>query len=149
MISVQPAKPTEPDITALLMQSHALMLELFDDDDCHFLDISALQAPNIRFFAAYRDEIAVGTGAISLVSDYAEIKSMFTHPDARGLGVAQAVLSTLIATAEALNLSGIKLETGVGLDAAHALYQKNGVEICGPFGSYSAAEASIFMRRAL
>ena len=149
MINVEPANPTNSDVTALLRQSHALMRQLFDEDDCHFLDISALTAPNIRFFAAYRDDVAVGTGAISLMSDYAEIKSMFTHPDARELGVAQAVLSKLIATAETLEMSELKLETGVGLDAAHALYQKNGFKICGPFGDYSASEASIFMRRAL
>ena len=149
MVIIKTASPRDPQITNLLRQSHALMLSLFSTDDCHFLDIDTLCHDDIRFFAAYSNEIPIGTGAIKIPANYAEVKSMFTDPDKRGLGAAQAILSKLIDTTKHLGLSEMKLETGVGLDAAHALYFKNGFEICGPFGEYEASEASVFMRRSV
>lgn len=147
MVIIKPADPRDADITDLLRQSHALMLSLFSTDDCHFLDIDTLCRDDIKFFAAYFNDTAIGTGAIKITPEYAEVKSMFTDPKQRGFGAAQAILSKLIDTSKHLGLSEIKLETGVGLDAAHALYAKNGFEICGPFGDYKASAASVFMRR--
>lgn len=149
MIVIKAAHPKDPEITNLLRQSHALMLSLFSAEDCHFLDIEALCKPDIRFFAAYSGDGAIGTGALKIIADYAEIKSMFTDPSKRGLGAAQAILSTLIETAKHQNIGELKLETGVGLDSAHALYIRNGFEICGPFGDYEASAASVFMRRSI
>ncbi|MEL7184241.1 MAG: GNAT family N-acetyltransferase, partial [Pseudomonadota bacterium] len=109
---------------------------MFHKDACHVLDLDALCAPHIRFFAATLGDQTVGTGAIALFAGYAEVKSMFTDPAARGQGVADAVLETLIAAAAADGRPILRLETGVGLDAAHRLYQRHGFRLCPPFGSY-------------
>ena len=91
MIIVAPADPRDEDCAALLAQSHALMQSMFSADECHFLDLDALCAPNIRFFAATDGDKTVGTGAIAIKDGYAEVKSMFTAPEAFQRLLRQAV----------------------------------------------------------
>ncbi|SFI91968.1 GNAT family N-acetyltransferase [Jannaschia pohangensis] len=147
MILVAPADPADPECAALLAQSHALMQSMFTPDECHFLDIDRLCAPHIRFFAATEGDRTLGIGAIALHDDYAEVKSMFTDPAARGRGVADAIVQTLIRAAAAEGRVAMKLETGTGLDAAHRLYARHGFTPCGPFGAYVESPASLFFER--
>ena len=149
MIKVAPADPRSAGSAALLAQSHTLMKELFPADACHYLDLDALCAPNIRFFAASEGSDVLGTGALAIKDGYGEVKSMFTAQAGRGKGVAAAVLRMIEDTAREEELSLLKLETGTGLDAAHRLYGRFGFEICGPFGDYAQSPYSIFMEKAL
>lgn len=144
---VAPADPRSPGCALLLAQSHALMRSMFAEEDNHFLDIDALSAPDIRFFAATEGEAVLGTGALALRTGYAEVKSMFTAPAARGLGVADAILTHLIAAARADGRPLVRLETGPGLDAAHRLYVRHGFHPRGPFGTYEECPGSLFFER--
>jgi putative acetyltransferase len=147
-ITVGPADPYAPGPAALLAQSHALMRAMFPAEANHFLGFEALTAPDIRFVAATEGEATLGTGALALRDGYAEVKSMFTAPEARGRGVADAILRHLIALARTEGRPILRLETGVGLDAAHRLYTRHGFRPCGPFGDYTAAPESLFYERA-
>jgi hypothetical protein len=49
----------------------------------HGLSIEQLFDPNVRFFVARRDGLAVGCGGVAMFEDYAEIKRMYTRPAAR------------------------------------------------------------------
>lgn len=149
MIKVAPAHPRAEQPAALLAQSHALMNELFPADACHYLDLDALCAPNIRFFAATDGDMVLGTGALAIMDGYGEVKSMFTAQAGRGKGVAAAVLRMVEDTAREEDLPLLRLETGTGLDAAHRLYGRFGFEVCGPFGSYTETPYSIFMEKTL
>ncbi|MEM8824186.1 MAG: GNAT family N-acetyltransferase [Pseudomonadota bacterium] len=144
---VAPANPRDPGCAALLAQSHALMEAMFNPGECHYLDIDALTGPEIRFVAASDGDAVLGTGALALRDDYAEVKSMFTAPEARGRGVADAILRHLIDLATCEGRPLLRLETGVGLDAAHRLYARHGFTPCGPFGTYEAGPASLFFER--
>lgn len=145
-IIIKEVDPRENEITALLHQSHALMQELFDPEDNHYLAIEELVSPKIYFVAAFVDDIPMGTGALSTKGREAEVKSMFTASEARGKGVGQAVLSALINHAKDLGLGEIYLETGNVLHAAHRLYERNGFVLTGPFGEYQDTEASVFYK---
>jgi putative acetyltransferase len=134
---------------ALLEASHAMMMELFEPDSCHFLSLDALAGPDIAFFVARRDGRVVGCGALAIRDGYGEIKSMFVDPDARGTGVAAGLMGQLEAEAIAKGLEIIRLETGNLLEAAHALYRRHGFAVRGPFGSYSAHPHSVFMEKRL
>jgi len=149
MIKVAPADPRSEGPAALLAQSHALMNELFPADACHYLDLDALCASNIRFFTATEGSDVLGTGALAIKDAYGEVKSMFTAQAGRGKGVAAAVLRMIEDTARDEGLQMLRLETGTGLDAAHRLYGRFGFEICGPFGDYTESPYSIFMEKAL
>ena len=146
---VIPSDPKEPGASALLTASHPLMQSLFPPEDNFFLDIDALCAPDIRFFAAMEGARCLGTGALALRDGYGEVKSMFVDEAARGRGVADAILRRIEEEARDRGLAALKLETGNVLHAAHRLYARHGFTPCGPFGDYPNSPSSIFMEKAL
>jgi putative acetyltransferase len=137
------------DARALLEASHAMMLELFTPESNHFLSLDALAAPDIAFFVARRNGNVVGCGAVATRDGYCEIKSMFVSEDARGTGVAPALMDQLEAETQAQGLDLLRLETGNLLHAAQALYRRHGFAVCGPFGEYSEHPHSVFMEKRL
>ena len=149
MIIVERNSPKDPQASALLKQSHALMEELFPPEDNFFLDIDELCVPSIRFFTARIGDTIVGTGALSIKEGYGEVKSMFTSSDARGKGVASALLRQIEDEARDEKLEWLRLETGNLLHAAHRVYERPGFTRCGPFGDYPDAASSVFMEKPL
>lgn len=149
MIIVERTDPHDPQATALLRASHTLMQSLFSAENNHYLEISDLCAPHIRFFTARRGETTIGTGALAVHDGYGELKSMFVAKEARGSGAADALIRQIEDQAIEEGLTMLKLETGDVLHAAHKLYARHGFKICGPFGQYAEADTSVFMEKAL
>ncbi len=149
MIIVARTDPHDPQATALLQASHALMQSLFPPEDNFYLSIDDLCADNIHFFTARKDGMVLGTGALAVKDGYGEIKSMFVCEDARGKGVGDALLRQIEDQAKIEFLRMLKLETGNVLYAAHRLYARHEFVPCGPFGDYAQAASSIFMEKAL
>ncbi|MFD1157081.1 GNAT family N-acetyltransferase [Roseovarius aestuarii] len=149
MLIVEPAHPRSPGPSALIQSSHALMLDLYPPEDNFALDIDALCAPDIHFFAARDGGQTLGTGALAVRDGYGEVKAMFTAPEARGKGVAAALLRQLEDQARSLDLSQIKLETGEELAEAVRLYERHGFNRCDAFGDYQPNQFSIFMEKNL
>jgi putative acetyltransferase len=149
MIIVSRTDPHDPQATALLQQSHALMTSLFPPEDNFYLSIDDLCADNIHFFTARDGDKILGTGALAVNDGYGEIKSMFVSKDARGTGVGDALLRQIEDHAKTEFLRLLKLETGNSLHAAQRLYGRHGFRMCGPFGGYTASTSSIFMEKAL
>lgn len=148
-IAIRIADPQEPGATALLQQSHALMASLYPPEHNHYLEIDELCASEITFLLAELDGTAHGCAALANKSGYGEIKSMFVDHQARGTGMADALMSALSDSANAQGLGAIRLETGDTLHAAHKLYRRHGFGICGPFGDYAEGPHSVFMEKAL
>ncbi|WP_424941064.1 GNAT family N-acetyltransferase [Aliiroseovarius sp. S253] len=148
-IDVVPGDPRDPQATALLRQSHALMESLFPSEDNFFLDIDDLCVPEISFFVARDGDMVLGTAALADKGSFSEVKSMFVSPDARGKGVGEALLAQLEKEARARGFPHMKLETGDALHAAHRLYQRAGFALCDAFPPYEKADSSIFMEKAL
>jgi len=86
----------------------------------------ALCADHIHFYTARENGVILGTGAVALMQDYAEVKSMFTAEAARGKGAAAAILRQIEDTARDAKAPILKLETGNVLHAAHRLYARQG-----------------------
>ena len=149
MLIVEPGHPRDPAAAALLKASHALMEETFPPEDNYFLDLDELCTPDIHFFIAREGKTVLGTGALAAKGGYGEVKSMFTSPEARGKGVAAALLRQIEDQAKALNLPTLKLETGEALAAAVRLYERHGFRRCDRFGDYQPNETSIFMQKTL
>lgn len=152
-LSIAPADPRDAQPTALLKASHLLMQSLFPAESNHYLSIDALAAPHIRFLTATRRDLAeqatLGCGALATMEGYGEIKSMFVAPEARGMGVGEAILRALEAEARAQGLPVLRLETGDKLHAAHRLYERVGFSYRGPFGAYEEGPHSVFMEKKL
>ena len=149
MIIVARTDPHHPQATALLKQSHALMESLFPPEDNFYLDIDDLTDPSIFFFTATRGDTICGTGALAIKDGYGEVKSMFVAEDARGKGVAAALLRQIEDQARECGLPMLKLETGDILHDAHRVYARHGFVACGVFGDYANAGSSIFMEKLL
>ncbi len=149
MIIVEQGDPRDPQATALLRQSHALMQSLFPPEENYFLSIDALCDPSIRFLIAREGTTILGTGALAIKNGYGEVKSMFTADAARGRGVAGSVLRMIEDLARDEGLGWLRLETGNVLFEAHRLYARHGFTVCGPFGDYPEAKSSIFMEKRL
>jgi len=149
MLIVEPADPLAPGPRALIEASHAMMRDMFPPEENHFLEVGALAAPDIRFFAAREGTQVLGTGALALRDGYGEVKAMFTAPSARGRGVGGALLRAIEDEARDRGLALLRLETGRGLDAALGLYRRAGFAPCGAFGDYRPNASSIFMEKPL
>ena len=149
MIIVAPTDPRHPQATALLKQSHALMQSLFPPEDNFYLDVDQLVDPSIHFFGARIGADICGTGALKVADGYGEVKSMFVAEEARGKGVADAILRQIEDQAREEGLPILRLETGNVLYAAHKLYRRHGFVTCGVFGDYAEAKSSIFMEKPL
>lgn len=148
-ITVSAGDPREPQCTALLQQSHALMMALFAKGECHFLSIDALCIPTIRFYVARQGDRVLGCGALANKATYGEVKSLFVLPEARGTGVASRLLNHIEQQARTQGLQIIKLETGDKLNAARQFYVRHGYSRCDAFGDYSAVAVSVFMEKPL
>lgn len=149
MLVVEPADPRADGPRALLQASHVLMIETYQPEDIYALDIEELCTPDIHFFAAREGDVVLGTGALAVREGYGEVKSMFTAPEARGKGVAAALLRQIEDQARTLELPLLRLETGAELDAAVRLYEREGFARRGIFGDYAANSTSVYMEKTL
>lgn len=73
------------------------------------------------------------TGAGSPSSGMAEIKRLYVGPDARGTGLGQRLVETVIAGARAIGYWEIKLDTLERMTEARSLYARLGFRACAPY----------------
>ena len=111
------------------------------DDDAHAEEVTAtmLTAPLGAFLVARLNGEAVGCGALKPFDGepcVAEIKRMYTAPEARRQGVSRGVLARLEARGAALGYRRLKLETGLAQPEALALYEAQGWERIAPYGRF-------------
>ncbi len=86
-----------------------------------------LSPPGGRFIVGYEDETPVCCGGVKRLPNGAcEIKKMYVIPEARGRGVARALLHALEAEARALGYEIARLDTGPKQPHARALYESEG-----------------------
>ncbi|MEE4153905.1 MAG: GNAT family N-acetyltransferase [Erythrobacter sp.] len=134
---------TEPDVVALLDYHDRAMRENSPPGTNHSLNLSGLRQPDIEVLALYgEDERLLAVGALRRHADFAELKSMRTHPEALGQGAGRAILAALIERARAHGFATVKLETGSGPYFAPALglYESFGFRPCSAFAQYQPGE---------
>jgi putative acetyltransferase len=151
MVTIRPERPDQPEIVALLDALDAYLHALYPPEANHILGVQALLEPEVSFFVARRDGVAVGTGAIRRVAGetYAEIKRMYVAPAERGQRIAERLLQTLEDTLRAEGLRFAMLETGRDQIEALRLYERCGYTRREAFGGYPDNGLSLFMGKAL
>jgi putative acetyltransferase len=151
-IAIRAGGLDDPRVAALVLAHRAASRAVTPPGSAHALDLAGLQGPGIEFFSAWLGAAPVGTGALKrLDAGHGEIKTMFTTPEARGRGVAAAMLRHLLGRAAVQGLARISLETG-GIDyfaPARALYARHGFVVCAAFAPYLPDPNSVFMTLAL
>jgi putative acetyltransferase len=147
-ITIGPEDPAQPEIRALIDDLDALMISLYPAASNHLLDIEALRQPDIKFFVARYDDVAVGCGAYRVLDDKnGEIKRMFVTPVARGMRLGARLLLHLETDAWVAGLRRLSLETGIHQPEAIGLYERAGYVPCPPFGDYKPDPLSLFMTK--
>ena len=150
MAKVRQTDPASPEAVAILEQSWRFLDAMFPPEQRFRLDLESLRAANVTFFLATEGGMAVGCAAFAQqAEDWGELKSMFVIPAARGSGAARDLLGAVEGAARAAGCTLLRLETGVGLDAAHGFYAREGFATIGPFGTYPDVPSSIFMEKNL
>lgn len=155
-MQITPGDLDHPAIIALLQYHLDANIAVTPVGSVHALDLDALKAPEIDFFAGWADE-RIGDellmiGAIKTLStDHAEIKSMRTVEEHRGKGLGAQMLDFLIEHAAQKGIRQLSLETGSFdyFEPARKLYSKRGFTICEPFADYEIDPNSTYMTMAL
>jgi len=124
------------DARALLGELDRMLAAQYPPEQRHGLALDAIFAPNIRFFLAFLNGLAVGCGGVALFTDFAEVKRMYVREVARGRGVAQALLAQIENEARDAGFRVLLLETGDRQIAALRFYQGAGFRLCPAFGAY-------------
>jgi putative acetyltransferase len=140
--------PDAADVRALLSLHLAFARRESPPEHVHALDSGAWHDPDLTLFGARRDGSLVGVGAIRRLDEtHAELKSMHTRAEARGQGVARAILAHLLHVAGEQGYQRVSLETGTmdAFAAARSLYLKAGFRPCAPFGQYTVNPYSVCM----
>lgn len=112
------------------------------------LDWSALQAPDVTFYALWEDRELLGFGALrELDPRTAEIKSMRTADAYLRRGVAATLLRHILAEATRRGYKRVSLETGSGpaFEPALQLYRRHGFIDGGSFSNYVKSDFNQFL----
>jgi GNAT superfamily N-acetyltransferase len=101
-----------------------------------------LGPPGGTFVVGFEDGVAVCCGGLKRLPDGpCEIKRMFVTADARGRGVARALLEELERRARELGYSVARLDTGPRQDHARRMYEHAGYE---PIGNFNGNPVATF-----
>ncbi|MEM1386556.1 MAG: GNAT family N-acetyltransferase [Pseudomonadota bacterium] len=100
----------------------------------HGFDVSLSRDPEARvmqppvgaFLIAMRDGYAVGCVGLKGPGPVAEVKRLWIDPDARGLGIAKALMAEVEARAAQLGIETLRLDTNSALHEALSFYRNAG-----------------------
>jgi putative acetyltransferase len=140
--------PRAADVRQLLERHLEFAKSTTPPEDVHAMEIEELAEPGVEFFSLRAGGRVLGVGALKrLDDDHAEIKSMHTAEEARGRGVARAMLGHLLETARDGGFKRVSLETGSGdpFTPARTLYESAGFKPCDPFATYGQSPNSAYM----
>ncbi|MET8544889.1 GNAT family N-acetyltransferase [Kitasatospora sp. NPDC004799] len=146
-----------PDAQALSAEVQQEYVRRYGDPDETVMRAEDFEAPAGLFLIAYLDgrPVACGgwrakqAGPDDLRDGDAELKRMFVIPEARGRGLARAVLGRLERTAAEAGRTRVILETGTEQPEAVALYRSEGYAAIRKFGIYKDHPQSICLGKEL
>jgi len=142
--------PDAPELAPLFDRHLILMRATSPACSVHAMEPDRLVAAGVRFFVVREANAPVAMGALKPVTaDHGEIKSMHVVEEARGKGLAAAILMRLLDTAKEAGMTRVSLETGSqdGFRPARTFYASKGFELCPPFDGYVEDPNSVFMTR--
>ncbi|MBV8447189.1 MAG: GNAT family N-acetyltransferase [Hyphomicrobiales bacterium] len=153
-ITIEQAMEATAEVRELVGELNAVLGAAYEPHQRHGLSVDQLFQPNMRFFLAKRDGLALGCGGVAVFDGYAEVKRMYTRPAARGQGVANALLRRIEEEARSSGRLVLRLETGIHQREAIGLYEHAGFRQRQAFGPYAKMprrqiETSLFFEKEL
>jgi putative acetyltransferase len=154
-IRIAGESPLSPEVAEMFALSDAYAAALYPSESNHMVDADALAQPHVIFAVARQNGKALGCGAsvLNVSNDaqdaYAEIKRMWVHEEARGLGLGILILAYLEQETAIRGVHVMRLETGVDSTPARRMYEKCGYYPIEPFGGYWDDPLSVFYEKNL
>ncbi|UBU47732.1 GNAT family N-acetyltransferase [Cobetia amphilecti] len=147
-------------LSHLILRAHARTLVIIQPDDDVIPSAAAVDDVMAALWPAgsverddatpLRSVLGYGTVLFRRNSRRARLYSFCLHPESRGRGLAQRMLTSLEQLAIAQGCTQFDLEVHTGNGAAIALYERHGFEKCGRLRDYYADGAAAWkMRKAL
>jgi putative acetyltransferase len=147
-VTIAAESALQPDVRKLVAALNDHLLPLSPREFQFGISVDEMADARTTVFVARADTgHAVGCGAVTVHEDgIAEVKRMFTVPEARGAGIGAQVLDAIIEHARQQGLVWLMLETGSGPAFADAqrLYERAGFRPRGPFHGYPDSGWSAF-----
>lgn len=149
-VRIIPVDPTSLAAASLIAALDAYQRELYPPGSVYSLPAEVLKESRGAFLGAFVGDQLVGCGGyVNHADHYGEIKRMYVHADARGIGIGRRLLDALEAHAHAAGLTLMRLETGNRQVEAMNLYERAGYTLCPRFGDYPDNPLSVFMEKRL
>ncbi|KQU30645.1 MULTISPECIES: GNAT family N-acetyltransferase [unclassified Rhodococcus (in: high G+C Gram-positive bacteria)] len=157
LLTVTTTRLDDPDVVAMIDEVQQEYVRRYGGPDETPLDVREFLPPHGVMLRADLDGAVVGMGgwrthehggpeAEGLRTGDAEIKRMYVRTEARGAGVARALLRTIEDTARDAGRLRLVLETGLRQPEAIGLYTSSGYRPLVPkFGLYRHEEQSVCM----
>lgn len=148
--SIAPGAVTDDGVPELFAAADDYALGLYPAENYHALDVTEFTRPEVLLLVARSDEgAALGMAALAPADGYAELKRMYVHDDARGLGLGRALLEAIEAAARERGFGVLRLETSDLQAAAVGLYERLGYARIDRFGPYVDDPTSLCMEKTL
>jgi GNAT superfamily N-acetyltransferase len=149
-VTIIPERPDALAAISLITELEAHLEPLYPAASRHGFSVEKLLAEDVPFFVLRANGTPAACGGIKLVgSDYGEIKRMYVRPQFRGLGFAKLLIEHLAGYASSLNITLLRLETGIHQREAIALYERLGFYRIPPFGPYTDDPLSLCYEKRL
>lgn len=150
-VQVVPVRATDPGVRGLI---DALTDELagsgYTPEETFGYSAERLEQAGVYLMGATVDGDLVGIAGVELQDEgFAELKRCYVVPGARGTGVADALITPLIAYAADRGVRALRLETGLRQHAALAWYTRHGFTPIPRFGRYRDSATSVCLQRQL
>jgi putative acetyltransferase len=148
---VEQENPLRPAVRELIAELNEYLLILTPAEHCYHMTAEQMADPSTTVFVARSAEgRAIGMGALRREGNgVAEVKRMFTRPEARGQHVGSAILDAIIDLARKEGFGQLVLETGDRHPEAWRLYESRGFTRCGPVLDYPDSQWSVFYEKSL
>jgi len=150
-LQVRAVAAREPEVMSLFdALTTELALSGYTAAESFGYSTEQLERSAVHLIGARIDGRLVGVGGLEVQDENTgELKRFFVAPEHRGAGVADAVLTELVAYAREHGLTQLRLETGDKQHAAIAFYQRHGFAEVSRFGPYVHSATSVCMQRDL
>lgn len=139
-VEIKPVAFDDPVAQRLMAAAMAELGQRYGGDgDETPVDPADFTPPHGSFLVAYLDDLPVGCGGWRTFHDdgtVAELKRMYTEPQARGRGLARRILAAVEDSARAAGRTRMILECGERQPEAIALYKSSGYQPIEHFGFY-------------
>ena len=143
-LTIERADAAAEESRQLMAELWAEIDRLYGNEISTMPDLTRMDQPGAEFVIARLDRHAVGCAAIRpLTGRIAEVKRMYVRPQARGAGVARALMHQLHQLAREAGFNEIWLETGLLQPAAIRLYESLGYTRIAAFGDYMDDPANV------